>query len=648
MVLKSLFHFRRRHLASPGRGVRPPGFRGAAPGRCGRSALKAGCLLLVVAAMEVPVAFGFDTAVTPNASPEAQSLLAYFSDIYGKKILSGQQEGWRGTNALGFELAYLTNTTGKLPAVLGLDLAGVTRAEDSPWRKWRHTAAEHAIDWYVRQHGVVTLCWHWSAPIGERLLYAKDTKFDLQRAVTEGTEEHTAALRDLDAIAGELALLRDAQVPVLWRPLHEANGRWFWWGAQGPEPFKQMWRLMFERFTTRHKLNNLIWVYSPGAATDLAEWYPGDEYVDIIGQDHYPMDGKNGPAKDVFDELAAFGRGNKLVALSENGPIPDPDRLVEEKAGWLFFTTWSGRTLTQRNSNEQLIKAYHHPYVLNLGDLPNLRGYPFKAAGKAVQLGFPSPLADLPIGGSARRPVTVAVQDADGRTVRAGNYAVTLALESNPGSGKLGCTGTVATVNGIATFPDFQIDKPGQGYTLSASASGLSSATSPTFNIGPGAGILREWWKDLAGRSLADLAELAIQPTGREVVGKALEVPFNTVTNYGARFRGFLLPPLSGSYVFWTASEVASELWLSTNQTATAKVKIAEVTGRTPYSKWPHTHEAQSVPVTLVAGKRYYLEVLQKPGGGATQLCVRWRLPNGVEERPIPGARLAPPSADLQ
>jgi hypothetical protein len=598
--------------------------------------------------MGVSAAFGFETAVTPNASPEAQSLLAYFSDIYGKKILSGQQEGWRGTNALGFELAYITNTTGKLPAVLGLDLAGVTRVEDSPWRKWRHAAAEHAIDWYVRQHGIVTLCWHWSAPIGERVVYAKDTTFDLQRAVTDGTEEHAAALRDLDAIAGELTLLRDAHVPVLWRPLHEANGRWFWWGAQGPEPFKKMWRLIFERFTNRHKLNNLIWVFSPGASTDLADWYPGDEYVDIIGQDHYPMDGNNGPAKEVFDELVAFGRGNKLVALSENGPISDPDRLVGEKAGWLFFTTWSGRTLTERNSNEQLRTVYHHPYVLNLGDLPNLRSYPFQVTGNAVRLGFPSRPTDLAIGSPGRQPVTVVVHDPEGRTVRAGRYEVTLALGDNPSVGKLGGTLTAATVNGIATFSDLKIDKPGNGYTLTASASGLSSAASPPFNIGPGAGILREWWTGLAGRSLPELAGLSTQPTGREVLGKALEVPVNTVSNYGARFRGFLLPPLTGSYVFWVANEVASELWLSTNQTVAAKVRIVEVTDRTPYSKWPHTHEAQSVPVNLVAGKRYYLEVLQKPGGGATQLCVRWRLPNGVEERPIPGARLAPPSADSQ
>ena len=74
---------------------------------------------------------------------------------------------------------------------------------------------------------------------------------------------------------------------------------------------------------------------------------------------------------------------------------------------------------------------------------------------------------------------------------------------------------------------------------------------------------------------------------------------------------------------------------------------IAAVTGRTPYSKWPHTHEAESVPVNLAAGRRYYLEVLQAQASGSTQLAVRWRLPNGVEERPIPGWRFAPPEPQL-
>jgi len=604
---------------------------------------KLGWFLLALALMGRPAAVGVDTPVTPNASPEVRSLLTYFSDIYGKKILSGQQEGWRGANALGFELAHITNTTGKLPAVLGLDLAGVTRAEGSRWHRWRHTTAQHAIDWYVERRGIVTLCWHWFTPLGERVFYAKDTRFDLPRALTDGTEEHTALLRDLDAVAAELKLLQDAHVPVLWRPLHEANGRWFWWGAHGPESFKKLWHLMFDRFTAQHQLTNLIWVFSPGASADLADWYPGDEYVDLIGQDHYPMDGNNGPAKDVFDELVALGRGNKLVGLSENGPIPDPDRLVSEQAGWLFFITWAGTTLTEHNPKEQLIKVYHHPHVLNLDDLPDLKAYPFKPVGKAVKLGFPSAPVDLAIGSPGRKPVTAAVQDAGGRTVRTGKHVVALGLGEHPGTGRLEGTLTAATVNGIATFADLRIAQPGSGYMLTATASGLAGATSAVFNVGPGAGVLREWWTDEADRSLTDLAGIARPPAGREILGKGFEVPVGTITNFTSRFRGFLLPPLTGTYVFWIASEVGSELWLSTDATALAKVKIAAVTRDVPYVKWPHTHEAVSAPLALEAGRRYYLEVLHKPSAGDTQLCVRWRLPNGVEQRPIPGARLAPP-----
>ena len=278
-------------------------------------------LTLVGVMVLTGVARGGDTPVTPNASPEAQSLMAWFSDIYGKHIISGQQEGWRGTNDLCFELAYLTNTTGKLPALLAMDLISCT--DNSPHRDSPHPLARNAIDWYQHRHGLVEFCWHWRAPMNGNEIYTKDTTFDLARGMTAGTPENEALLRDLNRVAAELEVLRDAHVPVLWRPLHEANGRWFWWGAQGPEPFKQLWRLMFENFTAEHRLNNLIWVFSPGAETDLADWYPGDAYVDIIGQDHYPMDGNHGTAKDVFDELTAFGRGQKLIALGENGAIPD-------------------------------------------------------------------------------------------------------------------------------------------------------------------------------------------------------------------------------------------------------------------------------------------------------------------------------------
>lgn len=606
------------------------------PGRFGILALA--CSLALAGTVRA-----IDTPVTPGASPEVKSLLAYFSDIYGKRILSGQQEGRRGTNELGYELNYIRNTTGKLPALLSLDFSSCTEQAPHPDREPH--AAESAIDWYNHRGGIVAFCWHWYAPLGEAAFYTKDTKFDISRGVTEGTPEYAALIRDLDVVAGELKLLRDAHVPVLWRPLHEVNGRWFWWGAHGPGPYQKLWRLMFKRFTYQDGLTNLLWVFSPGAETDLADWYPGDEYVDLIGQDHYPMDGNRDPAKDVFDELVALGRGHKLVGLSENGPIPDIDQVVRQKAGWLFFTTWSGRVLTQSNTKEQLRDVFNHPYVLNLDDLPDLKTYPFEAAGPAITLAFTAPPGEVAVEGFRRMPVVVAVQDRNGRTIRTGSHTVSIALRKNPSHGTLTGTRTGTTVNGVANFPDLKLDQPGEGYTFIATSPGLRRAISSPFQVGPGTGILREWWADARGEHSAAPENSPMQ-TRREILTKALEVPVQSVTNYEARLRGELLPPLSGSYVFWIDSLATSELWVGTNSTPASKVKIAAVTYQTPYTKWPHVNESESVPVHLEGGKRYYVEVLQHQKAGSAQLAVRWRLPNGVEERPIPGFRIALPDPD--
>jgi mannan endo-1,4-beta-mannosidase len=585
-------------------------------------------LVMVVVLGISEAARAVDALVTPGASAEAQSLLPYFADIYGKNILSGQHEGWHGANELGSDLNHIKTQTGKLPAVLSIDVASYIR----PRQIARHEMVGHVVDWYSNRNGIVSICWHWNAPMNGRAFYTKETTFNPARGATKGTPEYEALLKDIDAVAGELKLLQEAHVPVMWRPFHEANGRWFWWGAQGPEPFKQLWRIMFDRLVNEHHLNNLIWVFSPGASIDLADWYPGDEYVDIIGQDHYPMDNNNGPAKDIFDELVALTAGNKLVALSENGPIPDPDRLVSEKAGWLFFTTWSGQTLVEKNTPEQLKKAYNHAYVLNLGDLGDFKRHAFKPSSVAAKLEFPAVPSDVAIGGLRRRPVTVAVQDAQGVTVRTNNIKVTLALGANLTGSKLTGTLVAPTVNGIATFPDVRIDKAGR-YTFEATAEELRGATSPEFEVGPGSGIARQARDSVGGTS---------QPATSVLITKAFETPVAMATNFIAEFRGYLLPPIAGEYRLWIANDGVSELWLSTDETPANKVKLTEIIAGTPYSKWPHTHEAGSRPVKLEPGKRYYLEVKQKQAAGSAHLSVRWQLPNGIEERPIPGSRLAP------
>ena len=574
-------------------------------------------------------AFEADTPVTPDASREAQSLLTFFSDTYEKKIISGQQDGWGRTNGLSFELDYITNTTGKLPALLAMDLSGYT--DKSSRHDPNHLIANRAVDWYQNRKGIVEFCCHWRAPMNEPAFYTKDTTFDISRAVTEGTPAYAATEHDLDLIADELEVLRDAQVPVLWRPLHEANGRWFWWGAGGPEPFKKLWRMMFVNFTVKHHLNNLIWVFSPGAETDLAAWYPGDAFVDIIGQDHYPMDGNHGAAKDVFDELTKLTGGKKLIALGENGPIPDPNLMVREKAGWLFFTTWSGSILFEKTTPEQLRAAYDNPYVMTLTDLPALKNYPVKPAGKAVKLRFPAPPGEVAINGCRCSPVTVAVQDKNGKTIREGTYSVTLALKKSSGV-KLSGTLTAATVNGIATFPDVKIDGASHCKFL-ATATGLREATSPEFYVGPGNGLLRECW---TGKN-----DFSSPPDTTEILGNALETPVTLATNFSARISGELISPQTGNCKFWIAGGGVDELWLSTDSSPADKTNICKLSGSTPYRKWPHASEAESQTVALEAGKKYYFEIRQWQGNGSTQLHVRWQLPDGSEERPIPAFRFA-------
>lgn len=563
-----------------------------------------------------------DTPVTPGSSPEARALLNYFADIYGKKIIAGQHDGWRFTNGLSEELSYITNTTGKLPALLEMDLSGYTGAR----RDREHRLMQHALDWSQNRHGLLALCWHWRAPLNEPQFYSKDTTFDIARAVTPGTPEYAGVERDFDAVAGELAFLRDARVPVLWRPLHEANGRWFWWGAGGPEPFKKLWRMMFDNFAGQHQLTNLVWVFSPGAETDLAAWYPGDAYVDIVGQDHYPMDGNHNSAKDIFDELTQLTRGQKLIALGENGPIPDPALIERDRAGWLYFSTWGGSILFDKTTPAQLRDYYRHLRVLTLADLPDYRQFTGPPAGKAVRLAFLGAPGDVAVGGRWRMPLTVAVQDDHGKTVRDKTCSVTLALKKSRGAGLSGAL-TVNTLNGVATFADASIGSAMSSCRLEATAEGLRPATSAVFAVGPGNGLQREQWN--GARDFSTPGRLSILDT-------ALETAVELATNFSARIYGWLLAPQSGDYRFGLAGAGRLELWLGTNDAPASAVEIAAVTRSTPYRKWPHTNEADSQTVTLAAGHRYYFEIRQWQDRGSTQLAVRWRLPDGREERPIP------------
>lgn len=289
----------------------------------------------------------------PNATKEAKILYNYIRETYGHGILAGQQESARNETSE-FEFMYIKEKTGKLPAVRGLDY--IDEDYDS--------VTQRAIAWWEKG-GIVSICWHWGTPPHGVGYESSKGEIDIHEALTEGTDLHKGMLAQMDRVAEELKKLQNAGVPVLWRPFHEFDGQWFWWGKGGAECFIRLWRLMYNRYTHHHGLNNLLWVL--GYSGEVKDgWYPGDAYVDICGSDNYA----EGIHADGYSKVLKIAGPHMPLAYHENGPLPDPDTLVEQRVNWVWFLTWHTIHLTDQNTPEWLKKVYHHPYVITLDKLP--------------------------------------------------------------------------------------------------------------------------------------------------------------------------------------------------------------------------------------------------------------------------------------
>ncbi len=170
----------------------------------------------------------------------------------------------------------------------------------------------------------------------------------------------------MDAIATQLKKFQSKKVPTLWRPLHEASGCWFWWGAKGPVPFIQLWRLMPDRFTNYHHLNNLIWVYTAGDPF----WYPGDAYVDVVSLDVYtdPTSSMSGE----WEGIKSLFNGKKLIALSESGTLPNADKIRSYGIWWSWFSLWTGSFIRDANKGH-LRMLYSDRDIIARDELPDWR-----------------------------------------------------------------------------------------------------------------------------------------------------------------------------------------------------------------------------------------------------------------------------------
>jgi len=339
-----------------------------------------------------------DPGVELTARESKERLMEYLQEQQGKHILSGQMDtAWSDTID---PVARVFEDTGKYPAIKGFDFINI-RNPNSGGGGSKQT--EEAIAWWKHspvkgKNGIVAFCWHWRMPLSgtERtgrdsyrpgfIIPYQDGQWDRDAPAFAAMQE------DLDLVAAELTTLRDAGVPVLWRPLHEASNLsgqtgWFWWGKDR-ESYKALWAYMYDYFTHEKGLDNLIWVWNG----QNANWYPGSDTVDIAGYDAYDSNRENFGYKPqyantwhyLFTQVQTWAPG-KLAALTENGAIPNPDDIIKTGTYWSWFMTWDDHSAVAgvtdknnhwtgewHNTNAHKLHVYRHPYVITLDELPPL------------------------------------------------------------------------------------------------------------------------------------------------------------------------------------------------------------------------------------------------------------------------------------
>jgi mannan endo-1,4-beta-mannosidase len=345
--------------------------------------------------------------VAAGSSENARKVYGFLRDKFGKQVVSGfmtnevmQTDGRYTPHSLETqaESKWIHDASGKYPALMGLDFMHATgKGSDGEWHQGYTRATLAMAEEMYRQGGIPVFCWHWKDPShAVEAFYSPATTnnpvvtFDLAKAFLDTTTfaafdtasaEYRAILRDIDIIAGHLKTLADKDVPVLWRPIHESSGRWFWWGYKGPKPSKAVWKLMFDRYVNHHKIGNLIWVWTSDEAGDALDWYPGDDYVDIVGRDYYyyPRVANHGSLVASFEKIKDTFGGRKLIALSENGSVPHPDSMQADGAAWSWFMPWYGDytmdSWANDNTKADWNAVMNHDFVITLDEMPGWDKY---------------------------------------------------------------------------------------------------------------------------------------------------------------------------------------------------------------------------------------------------------------------------------
>jgi mannan endo-1,4-beta-mannosidase len=314
--------------------------------------------------------------VTPNASPEAVALLNLFYSTSGKYIFTGQHNY---PNTRDRNTVFAANYIGKTPAIFSTDW-GFAKDGDTD----SYLARQKIVDEAIRQHklgSIITICWHAVPPTANEPVTfqplpgaSPDSLASVQGHLTDkqfmdvltpGTALYKHWCAQVDSIAVYLKKLQAAHVPVLWRPYHEMNGDWFWWGGRvGKYSTVMLYKQIFDRLVNYHKLNNLVWIWSVDRPStpqrQFADFYPGNDYLDILGLDVYGSDFN----QSYYDGLLALSHGKPLV-LAEVGNPPTLD-ILEKQPKWGYYVTWAGMVRNTLKMQYEVLVV--NPFVLSRED----------------------------------------------------------------------------------------------------------------------------------------------------------------------------------------------------------------------------------------------------------------------------------------
>mgnify|MGYP004720134033 FL=1 len=296
--------------------------------------------------------------VSENAQTNEKTMEVwnYLRSVYGKQVITCQQ--MMGNEC--YEDLVFYNATNDLTAMKGYDFIFCTGSYHSD------DMIDEAIKWSKESGGLCAFTWHWNVPKdidnpegGYAFSTNEITNFSQVNAVTPGTKEYETIIHDIDLIATKIQRMESEGVTILFRPLHEASGAWFWWGLQGRdsatnEVFQKLWYMIYDRLENYHKLTNIIWVWNgqnphtaihPNAfdIEGIDRYYDQEDisaealstyyekcYGELAGYDKYCA------------ELAGMESTGKMMALTECGYIPDPEGIKAANTMWLYYMVWNG------------------------------------------------------------------------------------------------------------------------------------------------------------------------------------------------------------------------------------------------------------------------------------------------------------------